>query len=211
MPQTSLADYYRDHHDAGGRRGVTVLPEIRGQLFRGWVGAGRRVLDLGCRDGTLTRLFGAGNRVVGADIDDRALADCRQRYATPTVKVNVHSGLPFRAGALDVVVMAEVLEHLPYLRPTLGEVRRVLAPGGEFIGSVPLDLCLKGRWRILRGRRLCHDPTHLQHWSWQTFAEDVAEHFAVHEIVPLRGRARPLWLARLTARQIAFRLGPRAA
>ena len=44
--------------------------------------------------------------------------------------------LPFRAGAFDVVFAYAVLEHLynPFL--ALAEVRRVLRPGGLFVGAV---------------------------------------------------------------------------
>ena len=44
--------------------------------------------------------------------------------------------LPFRAGAFDLVFAYAVMEHLynPFL--ALAEVRRVLRPGGFFIGAV---------------------------------------------------------------------------
>ena len=45
-------------------------------MFREWiVGTGKDVLDLGCRDGALTRAYIDGNEVVGVDVDREALAE----------------------------------------------------------------------------------------------------------------------------------------
>jgi 2-polyprenyl-3-methyl-5-hydroxy-6-metoxy-1,4-benzoquinol methylase len=46
----------------------------RGPQFAAWIGTGKRVLDLGCRDGSLTRYYVEGNIVVGVDIDQQALS-----------------------------------------------------------------------------------------------------------------------------------------
>lgn len=50
-------------------------------------------------------------------------------------------GVPFRAGSFDKVVVSEVLEHLSneIMRLALTEIRRVLVPGGEIIGTVPCE------------------------------------------------------------------------
>ena len=88
---------------------------------------GRRVLDLGCGKGRFAaRLREGGAGVVGLDLSaamlagaaglDRVLASARR--------------LPFADGAFDAVVAVEVFEHLTALDSVLGEVRRVLRPGG---------------------------------------------------------------------------------
>jgi hypothetical protein len=43
----------------------------------------------------------------------------------------------------------------------VAEVARVLRPGGTFAGSVPNSYRLKNRLRVLAGRPLEEDPTHL--------------------------------------------------
>jgi SAM-dependent methyltransferase len=45
--------------------------------------------------------------------------------------------LPFATDAFDVVVCAEVLEHLPAYERTIDELARVLKPGGRLATSVP--------------------------------------------------------------------------
>jgi SAM-dependent methyltransferase len=48
-----------------------------------------------------------------------------------------HERLPFADGVFDAVFCTEVLEHLRDPRRCLREIRRVLAPGGRVLVSVP--------------------------------------------------------------------------
>jgi ubiquinone/menaquinone biosynthesis C-methylase UbiE len=49
--------------------------------------------------------------------------------------------MPFPDASFDVVVCAEVLEHIPApdREPALGEMLRVLRPGGRMIVTFPAD------------------------------------------------------------------------
>ena len=64
-----LADFYSKHHLNGNRRNQSVSEEKRSQLFKEWMGKNKKVLDMGCRDGILTRHFIEHNEVKGLDID----------------------------------------------------------------------------------------------------------------------------------------------
>ena len=106
-------------------------------LFRRYVGGpGRRVLDLGCRDGALTRTFADGNEVVGVDADRDALAEAARR-GIETHWADLDQALTFDDASFDVVVAGELIEHLRDPDGFVAEVRRVLRPGGTFVGSVP--------------------------------------------------------------------------
>ena len=50
-----LADLYSKHHLMGNRRNQSISEEKRSKLFKKWVGKNKKVLDIGCRDGILTR------------------------------------------------------------------------------------------------------------------------------------------------------------
>ena len=54
------------------------------QKFKEWMGKNKKVLDLGCRDGTLTRHFIEQNEVTGMDIDKMALEDCKNNLNIET-------------------------------------------------------------------------------------------------------------------------------
>jgi len=128
--RTPVGAYHEEHHATGNRLRQSFMEDVRGELFCSWIGKGKTVLDLGGRDGSLTRHLLDGNRVVIGDIDIAALAYARGNYTVDTVQINLNEPLPFVSESCDVVVMAEVLEHLPYPKITLSEVERVLHKGG---------------------------------------------------------------------------------
>ncbi len=75
-----LAEFYSKHHLGGNRRNQSVSEEKRSQLFKKWMGKNKKVLDMGCRDGVLTRHFIEQNEVIGLDIDKIALDDCKKKF-----------------------------------------------------------------------------------------------------------------------------------
>ena len=155
---------YRRHHR--DRTGAFVYGGgERAELFRRYVGGpGRRVLDIGCRYGALTRAYLEGNHVVGIDVDRLAL-DEAARLGIETQWADAEEGLPFEDASFDVVVAGELLEHVRDPVALVGEGRRVLRPGGTFVGSVPNGFRLKNRLRFLAGRKPENDPTHLHLFS----------------------------------------------
>ena len=110
----TLGEVYAQHHATGERLGKSFLEDTRAPLFREWIGQGKVILDLGGRDGTLTRHYLAGNQIVIGDIDVGAMALARETYGVDTIEVDLNQSLPFEDASYDVVVLAEVLEHLPY-------------------------------------------------------------------------------------------------
>lgn len=101
-----------------------LLPALRG-----------RVLDLGCGLQPYRRLFTAADTYTGCDI-----------AALPCVDVVIRPGekLPFADGAFDVVFSTQVFEHVANLGETVAEIRRVLAPGGTLLVSVPFIFQVHG-------------------------------------------------------------------
>lgn len=69
--------------------------------------------------------------------------------------------LPFDDAAFDVVVAAELLEHLRSPDLVVTEIARVLRPGGTVAGSVPNAYRLKNRVRGIGGRPIEQDSTHV--------------------------------------------------
>lgn len=193
-----LNDLYRDHQ---GRREEFVFgaDERATALARLVGGPGVDVLDLGCRTGALTQHYASGNRVTGVDVDRAALVRAEERLGIPTVWADVEEGIPFDDGSFDVVVAGELLEHLADPRAVVSHVRRVLRPGGRFVGSVPNAYRLKSRIRFAVGRDPDPDPTHLQMFSpaaLRTLLSDFEEvqiQFAVGRYV----RYQPQLMARV--------------
>ncbi len=205
--KTPLGAYYEEHHITGKRLRQSSMESVRKEIFCSWIGRGKSVLDLGGRDGTLTRHFLDGNRVAIGDIDRAALAHAKENYAVETIEVNLNEPLPFESSSYDVVVMAEVLEHLPYFQFTLGEAKRVLREGGMLIGSIPLAYHLKDRWRVLRGKKLtmARDPTHLRFFTYEELISALSGFFCVEEVRAVKGGKKGDRWPKLFARNVAFR------
>ena len=202
-----VQSFYETHHKEGQRLNQSFLEGIRGQLFSDWIGKNKKVLDLGGRDGTLTKHFIEKNHVTLADIDENALEYAKKNYKVETMKVDLNQSLTFQDNSFDVVVMAEVLEHLPYPNITLSEIKRVLKTNGKFIGNLPLAYHLKDRWQIIRGRRLVisGDPTHLQFLSYEDAQKLLSKFFNIEEITILKGGKLSKKFPKAFARNIAFR------
>ena len=97
-----------------------------------------RVLDLGCSSGLLSeRIRALGHRVTGVDL--KALPDVTDR-TDRFVQADLDEGLPTGIddeGPFDVVVAADVLEHVRDPDRLLGQIRSVLVQRGALIASVP--------------------------------------------------------------------------
>jgi len=110
---------------------------------------GERILDLGCGEGrhAITAYLEAPVSVIGVDLSLTDLGTAASRFrefenasdATRSLGFACGSGLrlPFPDAAFDKVICAEVLEHVPDYRAMLGEIQRVLKPGGQLAVSVP--------------------------------------------------------------------------
>jgi len=95
-----------------------------------------RVLDYGCGTGGNTLAYAALAEVVGVEVDRFAVRLAYQRGgAHYCCGDGMH--LPFCAGAFDVVIASDVLEHIENDVAATLEIARVLKPGGTAIVTVP--------------------------------------------------------------------------
>ena len=109
----TLENVYREHHHGRRRGGFAILEKERGELFNKLVGKGKKVLDLGCRDGVLTKYFTEGNDVTGADIDSQALEEAGRNLGIKTIHFDIQDEQwPIEPNSFDVVVAGELLEHV---------------------------------------------------------------------------------------------------
>jgi GT2 family glycosyltransferase/SAM-dependent methyltransferase len=107
--------------------------------FARTLASGRRVLDLGSGEGYGSALLAeVGASVVGLDVDPRAVAHARSRYARPTLEFVEGSmtAVPIK-GRFGLIVCFEAIEHIAEHDGLLAEVKRLLEPGGIFVVSTP--------------------------------------------------------------------------
>lgn len=101
------------------------------------------MLDAGC--GTGLNLASMPDGSTGIDLNPRNLELVRRRLPRQHVVEGDIEAMPFEDASFATVVCTEVLEHVPYPAKALGEIRRVLRPGGLLIGSVP---CRSMIWKL---------------------------------------------------------------
>lgn len=190
-----LADFYSKHHLSGNRRNQSVSEKKRSQLFKKWMGKNKKVLDMGCRDGILTRHFIEQNEVTGLDIDKQALETCRKNLNIETKWTDFSLQIPIPTSSFDVVVAGEVIEHLPYPEITIAEISRILKPEGLFIGSVPNSYHLKNRLRVLKGRLIDYDQTHLRAYNVMLLRQYLEKEFVIEKLTSCRGKSAFLSVA----------------
>lgn len=110
---------------------------------------GMLVLDLGCGAGRHTfESLKRGASVISADLDDAALKDVRGLVAAMRLEGEMTTetsgcvvadalDLPFPDATFDRVIAAETLEHIRPDTRAIGEIARVLKPGGVVAVTVP--------------------------------------------------------------------------
>lgn len=201
MRELLAAKYRRFHEDRAKHADFVWMPE-RIPIFVEAVGGPRkRVLDLGCRAGALSQHLLPGNEVTGMDVDDDALRHAAER-GLQTVWGDVEEALPFPDESFDAVVVGEILEHVRFPDEVVGELLRVLAPGGVVVGSVPNAFRLKNRLRFLLGRSPENNPMHLRMYSPESIRAELAP-VGPAELSFVGGRFVPLH-ARLFANSLVF-------
>ena len=122
--------------DMPGRRMVAGPDRILGAFG---IRSGERVLEIGPGTGfyflEAARRVRPSGRVVGLDIQLAMLLETRRRLTSAAVEADLvqadAGALPFRAASFDHVYLVTVLGELPDRYTTIGEIARVLRPGGR--------------------------------------------------------------------------------
>ncbi len=114
----------------------------RAELTRCLPEGALRILDIGCGSGGAiagAKLRRPEWRVTGIEIDSRRAARARSR-CDRVFEGDLRTVLPDLAAAgevFDVLVFADILEHLDDPIAALAEARRLIVPGGTVLVSVP--------------------------------------------------------------------------
>lgn len=188
MTKMITEELYREHHRIGSREGFSYFEGQRARELIKLIGTGKKVLDLGCRDGTLTQYFITGNEVLGVDIDKKLLLKAHDRFGIQTKHYDLNAPTwPFKKDYYDVVVAGEVLEHLFNLEAVVKRIRALLSDDGMFVGSVPNAFHILDRLRFILGKvpRSYSDPTHVNMFSVTLLQSLLSPHFPKVSIIPI--------------------------
>ena len=135
MLSLDLQNAYRERYRAM-RPGWSTSGEQLEALVRNRLMAETCLMDLGCgRGGVVELVWRDVKLAAGVDPDTRSLVEHRAR-GMPVLRARGEQ-LPFAGESFHLVVCLWVLEHLRHPEAVLGEVRRVLKPGGHFVFLTP--------------------------------------------------------------------------
>lgn len=148
---------------------------------------GERVLNIGIGNGRFEELcLARGVEVYSLDPSEKSIALLRERLKLgDRAAAGYSQEIPFQADLFDGVVMTEVIEHLSRetMLKTFPEVRRVLKPGGVFLGTIPTNEDLNADVVVCPK---CGDKFnkwgHLQTFTVESFSADLSGLFQVLKV-----------------------------
>jgi SAM-dependent methyltransferase len=174
---------------------------------------GSVVLDAGCAGGYLARVLTETRDCVvdGIEVEPesaaRAASACRRVFLG---SLDDEDFLASLAGSYDRILFGDVLEHLREPENTLQAIRRLLAPDGRILASLPNVAYWQLRWQLLRGRFEYQDSglmdrTHLRFFTFDSAGrlfQDAGLHVQVRSFTTrlppsVLGRAVHRWSHRL--------------
>ncbi|MBI4404658.1 MAG: methyltransferase domain-containing protein [Deltaproteobacteria bacterium] len=119
----------------------------------GKVGSRKRVLELGCNNGYMSRYFCQKEcEVWGIDIDEEALGEAKQ-FCYRTIAADLNAFEPnLLQESFDCIVASDVLEHLIDPRSLLEKLRPWLKPNGTLVASIPNITHASLAMSLLRGQ-----------------------------------------------------------
>ena len=140
----TLGDLHEDYWWV--RRRAEVVRLLRRNLDQ--LPASLQLVELGCGTGPDTLLLAGtmGDRLADyccTDFNEVDLEVCRRRHEVAGFgrgsyrQVDLTKPLPWAEGSLDLVYAAEVFEHMADVTPLLGELARVVRPGGFVLFTTP--------------------------------------------------------------------------
>ena len=179
----------------------------RTRILLEWIGRKKRVLEIGCSTGYISRLLVQREcDVIGVEIDaaaaEQARAYCREVHV---LDLNAPESIGnLGSGAFDVVLLGDVLEHLVRPDATLLKLRPVLSPQGTLVISLPNVVHWVTRQEILFGQFNYEswgtlDHTHLRFFTTRSARALIeAAGYRITRFHPaiggrLAGHVRPAW------------------
>jgi GT2 family glycosyltransferase/ubiquinone/menaquinone biosynthesis C-methylase UbiE len=103
----------------------------------------RPILDVGCGNGTFARvLFNGMTLDAGVDQNPREIERARATGCYQELEVSRIEDMPFTSERFATVYSNCVLEHVADIETALGEIHRVLKPGGALYMTVPNPRCV---------------------------------------------------------------------
>lgn len=156
------------------------IPQIQINLYKSirdhWC-AGRTVIDVGCSAGYGTNILSHNARHVwGVDINEEAVAFAKHMYERPNMSfelLDLENPPERPLSPFEVVVMCEVLEHLPSYELGLTTIKRFFHHKVNTVGFITVPNLGNSRVAAADAK----NELHVNHWTPGEFYELMTKHF----------------------------------
>jgi 2-polyprenyl-3-methyl-5-hydroxy-6-metoxy-1,4-benzoquinol methylase len=170
-----------------------------------------RVLDLGCGNGSFSQQIAQqGYQVVGIEESASGVQLAAQAFPECQFMPASIYDLPYDklAKSFDVVVSAEVIEHLLFPRELLQAAKKCLKPGGQLIITTPYHGYWKNLGLAISGKMDAHfsvlwDGGHIKFFSVATLAQLFQEEGFTDLQFKFAGRMPYLWKSMLCSARVS--------
>ncbi len=147
-----------------------------------WTGNGKNVLEIGCHTGALSQhLKDNGCTVTGVEIDPAAALEAKS-ICHFMIEGDIETEDIFGQliGSYDVIIFADVLEHLMFPEKILAKIKNLLSSNGCLLISLPNIAHWSVRRNLLMGKFQYQDiglmdKTHLHFYTLDSFKQLVQE------------------------------------
>ncbi len=142
-----------------------------------------KILEFGCGEGemiTIVKQVFPDAHYTAVDIEENLLESAKQKGADKVLLLNPENvKLPFADNSFDLVIAAEVLEHVPSPHESLKEIKRVTS--SHIIASVPYEpyWCMLNMARLKYLNRFGNTPGHVNHWNKKEFHGMISSEFCI--------------------------------
>jgi 2-polyprenyl-3-methyl-5-hydroxy-6-metoxy-1,4-benzoquinol methylase len=150
--KSKATGYAKKAYQPGKLSYQSKADKVRFKKIIDFVGANKKVLDVGCYDGSLGKeLIKKGNQVYGIEINKKAAQLAEKRGLKIKIQ-DFTKRFDYQANFFDVIVASEVIEHVLDTDFFIKEIKRVLRPNGYLILTTPNAASLGRRIYLLLGK-----------------------------------------------------------
>jgi len=167
------------------------------------------ILEVGCGGGHVLRMFPESD-LTGVDVSGEMLRKARRNlrgFRVRLLKGELHE-LDLPSASFDRIICTEVLEHVVDPESILEQIRRLLAPDGRAVVTIPNDHLINNLKRIVRKsgfgllppfRRISWggDHYHLHVWRADEMRCVLSQFFQIEKVLFAPGSALPIRLCYL--------------
>ena len=110
----------------------------------------------------------AGHNVVGIDISHASCEYAEKDIGIPVIEGDLEKPLIFEKESFDLIIVADLLEHIANEKQLLSEALRCLKPGGKIIITVPAYMHMWSQWDIRLGHKRRYSLNYLKNELLET-------------------------------------------